>query len=303
MYLFCIKSKSREPFQTMPPHEQPTRVLRENRKRPRRLSDTTEPVPYAKVTNISASDSNSKLVETIDLVEDSTTIQIKDADTTSNALLGHTTLASSHSIRPIDEISVAVKVPPSSEESISNVAAIPTEQNLVEAPQVAHTMTKSITISTTTSTSSTAGAITGNAATAPAVSNNATTAPAPTIISTRSDPHGISAIAAATAASAAAVAPPPSGTEVFVTTAQATSAIYSRSINPFSTQFALATLSWAPLHLASLKGDVSLVRALCSSGVNVNARTVTDGKTALAIAVEQGWVAVADELMQRGGSL
>ena len=131
-----------------------------------------------------------------------------------------------------------------------------------------------------------------------------------TSMSTRSDSHGILSNAAlsssttATAAAASASVPSlPTGTEVYMSAAQATSAIYSRSINPFSTQFALATLSWAPLHLASLKGDISLVRALCSSGVHVNARTVTDGKTALAIAVEQGFIAIVDELLQRGGAM
>jgi hypothetical protein len=140
-------------------------------------------------------------------------------------------------------------------------------------------------------------------------SSATTTTTTSTSMSTRSDSHGIlsnavlSSSTTAAAAASASVPSLPTGTEVYMSAAQATSAIYSRSINPFSTQFALATLSWAPLHLASLKGDISLVRALCSSGVHINARTVTDGKTALAIAVEQGFIAIVDELLQRGGAM
>ena len=239
-------------------------------------------------------------MESTAVEDESKTTNIHDAITTSSSAADLVTLTNSHSIennRPLEEISVATAVPiPAAEATLVNSATpISLQPKLVEKlvePQ--HLAPITITTTTTTTTTTVAAK---NTLTMP------TTAPVAvsTMVSTRSDPQGISATAAA--AAAAAVAPLPPGTEVFVSTSQATSSVYSRSINPFSTQFALATLSWAPLHLASLKGDVSLVRALCSSGVNVNARTVTDGKTALSIAVEQGWVAVADELLQRGASL
>jgi hypothetical protein len=288
----------------MSSREQPTRVLREFRKRPRRLSDASEPLPYLKVSNLASSTNViPKAVESAVVEDESKTTHIHDAITTSSSAADLVTLTNSHSIennRPLEEISVATAAPtPAAEVTLVNSAEISLQPKLVEKlvePQHLAPITTSTT--TTTTTTTTTLAATNNTLTM------SMTAPAAvsTMVSTRSDPQGISATAAAAAATAA-VAPSSSGTEVFVSTSQATSSIYSRSINPFSTQFALATLSWAPLHLASLKGDVSLVRALCSSGVNVNARTVTDGKTALSIAVEQGWVAVADELLQRGASL
>jgi len=185
------------------------------------------------------------------------------------------------------------------ESSITNLLVDSTSnQNLTNSVQDKQQQQQQQLSSTTTTTSATTTSAT-------------TTTTNLTSMSTRSDSQGILSNAALTATTTTATTTTttaslpslPTGTEVYMSAAQATSAIYSRSINPFSTQFALATLSWAPLHLASLKGDISLVRALCSSGVHVNARTVTDGKTALAIAVEQGFIAIVDELLQRGGAM
>jgi hypothetical protein len=62
-----------------------------------------------------------------------------------------------------------------------------------------------------------------------------------------------------------------------------------------ATHYALASLSWPPLHIAAKHGDVLFVRALLEAGADVHMRA-PDGKTALNVAQDWGWLEVVKEL-------
>ena len=109
----------------MSSREQPTRVLREFRKRPRRLSDASEPLPYSKVPNL-VSTNLPTAVESAVVEDESKTTHKHDAITTSSSVADLVTLTNSHSIednRPLEEISVATAVPiPAAELTVVNSA-------------------------------------------------------------------------------------------------------------------------------------------------------------------------------------